>query len=688
MFNTIKSSNYLFVLILLSSVSVFAQNVIGPPGLSVGTDEVLFKQGVLMPELIGQIISEKQDEVKKEMAKRIILNKRLKDGPYLTYNYAESVLNTLLEHKDKNVIKKALLEHSTELAVVLGVAESYLRIRKCEITCLELTYLDWCKQDELKNKYFEVVRLDTIMKSESSYQFYNMSDSISKSLVNKIAYSPSEILIYDVSSGDNQIKSKTNNIKLIYDQSTTSNRQNFLPKISKLYDLKKLKGNVDFPLQHILTDMFLEICRKNEEFQRLGFFQKNFDEVGFYNTSKYRRFLDLNQKDTNYIKLKKKLIALYKTADAIITTNSIHADLILNLPKAPSIDSLPVDSINNLITSIYSRFLVLKLDSVNLSESDQQIIQDATDLIYYSNNAVRSNDPQKHYAQILYGLKGIMPSLIRLSLKVHCLKKQVTLFDSLFKCIQIHEYLSLVGELKESLEIDDAPDIIKTNLAELFAVLTNLDKAKSYDQVAKLIVDVGQLFPKIYDARIMSNLANLQEYIIVNTDSNRVDVRVEDMIVVLYDEYVKHTSQRLSLHFTVGYNYLSSFDQDNLGDISYASEKIGLKFKLYDLYKHQIYKSRYFKQKQDPILNHVFFLAYGSGLLYQIDALKTNDSFDRPSYGGALGFHFFNGLDFTIGGTSIYLNDVRKTVFNVGFDIPIVEYLSRLGDLTKKQGSK
>ena len=87
-------------ILLLFSCAVFHNYAqIGPASLSVGADEVLFQKGVLDVELLGEIISEKQDEVKKELVKRILLNKTFNKGPYLTYHYADQVLNTVIAYE-------------------------------------------------------------------------------------------------------------------------------------------------------------------------------------------------------------------------------------------------------------------------------------------------------------------------------------------------------------------------------------------------------------------------------------------------------------------------------------------------------------------------------------------------------------------------------------------------------------
>lgn len=193
---------------------------------------------------------------------------------------------------------------------------------------------------------------------------------------------------------------------------------------------------------------------------------------------------------------------------------------------------------------------------------------------------------------------------------------------------------------------------MKTNLAQLFSILINLDQAKSYVQISKLIVELGETFPGIHDSRIMNDISYLQNYLIVDSDSNRVEVKVEDMILYLSDRYIKNNSSDFSLLFTVGYNTIIELDSDKT-TFSFASEKNGIGYKLIDFYARDVFNSTKKKstiknvplrKKQNPFLKAIYLNVYASGLLYQIEALKTEDSLNGATYGIGTGIRFFNDL--------------------------------------------
>ena len=74
-------------------------------------------------------------------------------------------------------------------------------------------------------------------------------------------------------------------------------------------------------------------------------------------------------------------------------------------------------------------------------------------------------------------------------------------------------------------------------------------------------------------------------------------------------------------------------------------------------------------------------MIYGSGLLYNIVDLKSETNFKYAITGAALGLEFFNGLEFNLGyAMPIIPKDnigqmLNKGFINIGFDIPIFEYL-------------
>jgi len=624
-------------ILLLFSFAVFHSYAqIGPASLSVGADEVLFQKGVLDVELLGEIISEKQDEVKKELVKRILLNETFSKGPYLTYHYANQILNTLLEHKDKNVIKKSLLENSAELAIVLGITEAYLIIRRKQVDGL----------DSLFHIYKNV---------------YN-DKSKSKDNLDNLGYTTSEGV------------------------------SDYLPRIQQLYKLKEdslINGN---QLNYVLSDLFLEVCRNNVDLQKLGFFQKEFDELSFQKNSKYHMFLasDTSKMDTlpqvknAFNELRSRLDAIYKEVGEIISINLKYSNIILNPPLVADTTTSNQNTINSLSKLLLDSLKSLSYNKVSsLSEKEQEVIDELSHLIYYASSTKNTQQDELHriYDVTSLGANRIIPKVIPLIPKFNGLNTLITNLDSLAKEINKNQYAHLLKELKDSLGINNLDDV-KKNFALLFNVVTNLDDASSYNQIAKLISSVGNMFPTIANARLMSDIASLEKYIIIDQDSNKVDIRVEDLIVYLSEKYMSNLSSDVSFHFTVGFNYLPSYRGEQF---SFAAEKIGLRVKVIDFYKKRVFEDRHFIEKQNPLVEQLYVLFYGSGLLYQVQALQTETehTIDKASFGGALGIRFFNHLDAHVGGAFIQINDKRKPFLTTGFEIPITEYLSRLGK--KKQ---
>ncbi|MBC2844905.1 hypothetical protein [Winogradskyella flava] len=155
--------------------------------------------------------------------------------------------------------------------------------------------------------------------------------------------------------------------------------------------------------------------------------------------------------------------------------------------------------------------------------------------------------------------------------------------------------------------------------------------------------------------------------------------------------------------FSIGTNY-ASFDNDNalmvdgeeINDLYFASEKLGLKWKVWNWkYTHSFeagetfnyygYKKRKWNRpQQEPLLSDLYVMAYGSGLLYNLVDLKSQDGFDYAVFGAGVGITFFNGLSLNVSYASPLVDkQLDNGFFNVGFDIPIIDYISALS----KKGS-
>ncbi len=114
-----------FITFLISS-EVYSQ-VESPPTLALGVAGVLGEKGSIDVEVLAEIISAKQGELKKEFIKKTIFD-GLSNKSYTLWEYAYNSYNVLLESKDKEAIKKNLLNNSANLALVYGFAEFYLQL--------------------------------------------------------------------------------------------------------------------------------------------------------------------------------------------------------------------------------------------------------------------------------------------------------------------------------------------------------------------------------------------------------------------------------------------------------------------------------------------------------------------------------------------------------------------------------
>jgi hypothetical protein len=197
---------------------------------------------------------------------------------------------------------------------------------------------------------------------------------------------------------------------------------------------------------------------------------------------------------------------------------------------------------------------------------------------------------------------------------------------------------------------------------------------------------------------------------IVNDDSNSESIvylyiDLESLIYTIDQNFSSETKKGITKYitpfFSIGTNY-ASFNESNslitnndgtqssLGNLYFASEKIGLKWKLWNWKYTHAFKAgesfnyygkttHWFRPQEEPSISDIHFIAYGSGLLYNLVDLKSENDFNYAIVGAGLGVTFFNGLSANIGIASPIIDKKLKNSFiNFGFDIPIIEYISAL----------
>jgi hypothetical protein len=195
-----------------------------------------------------------------------------------------------------------------------------------------------------------------------------------------------------------------------------------------------------------------------------------------------------------------------------------------------------------------------------------------------------------------------------------------------------------------------------------------------------------------------------------NNDKGYLYIDIESLISAVNQKFSPTNRKGLGVYvlpfFSIGTNYASftgtnSLTTDatgaakSLSNLYFASEKIGIKWKIWNWqYTHSFgagenfryynskKTSRYWLRPQPkPTVSDIHLFAYGSGLLYNIANLKSTDNFNYAIAGAGIGMTFFNGLtaNFSLAcpftDNKFYSNN---TFLNLGFDIPIVEYIAGL----------
>ncbi|WP_158848106.1 hypothetical protein [Algibacter sp. L1A34] len=282
--------------------------------------------------------------------------------------------------------------------------------------------------------------------------------------------------------------------------------------------------------------------------------------------------------------------------------------------------------------------------------------------------------------------------------------------------------------------IDDI-DSISDASYEVFNLIDSLknnslqfDQLKSAKEgVIKVVFDLFSISLSDFEQEIGRNsfLAKIGEiinkYVIYESfegDNDMVfefKIDVESIILSFEEEFINIGISSIKEHkigikpfFIIGLNYgsftgsnstiLNNDNTDNISDISYVSEKIGVKLILFDFgytrsqkpkewYKYRGKYRKWNVPSADPLIDDVYLSVYGSGILYNVVDLKSQDNFDFPLVGLGGGITFFNNLEFNISYSVPVINNSMSydnSMVSFGFDIPIFEYL---GALKKKNAN-
>jgi hypothetical protein len=643
-----KNNVILPCVMLFLAHTLFAQT---PPTLSAGLGMLTGTKGTIDVELLSEIISEKQAELKKEGVRRLILNET-DTASFVDKNFAYLTLSCLLDYKNKSVIEKEIIEAATNYALVYS---------------LELS----------------------------------LKDLINESDLNK---------------GNPSINEKITGPK-IKNSETTS------PDNSK--EKKEYQGGADN--RKILRDLIWHVMSKNDDLKSAGYFKVHPDLQTHYNA--------LNQYTSLKEDEKAKWAEIVKIVQDIVNLLAKHGRLFaeftdnsLTIPQLTANSQASVKSLPNNTTN--TSFNLISLDSCIIS---LQTINSSAHCDCFQNNSIFSERLVEITKQTQLAIKGLQEFKMRIPenanlesaqydhndyyfLKKIVLPLMSTLVidygypaENLITIQKVQQIIhsSLINQAFEDVKRKStfintlSLDKINTNhLLELIGAIDDLDQAKTYEKVFNFIQSLGDKDETIGNYTFLKTLIfYLENFSTIDTEKNQIILDVEEIILHLYEQYEKQDRQGLQIYFGIGLNQavsltsspLTTPEGNDIDNFSFAAEKIGLKFKLADFGRNHSMENQkkiglpnYKYKSETPLINDLYILGFGSGLLYNLADVTTSKTATSTSFlGTGLGVHFFNDFDL-----NLYLmrptSDWDNALYaGFSFDIMITEYLRKLGEKRK-----
>ena len=538
-------------------------------------------------------------------------------------------------------------------------------VQKGTIDTDVLTAIIQAKQEEIKQRVFR----NTIVRQFNNYSY-------KKRLNNFTTYNYLYNLMDELTSGKNKtvmtksMLERSSEFAFVYGLTLFADKsQNDSTKV-------KIIGNRGTSIQthevnifNIRMDMCLDILL-NEDIELLKSFK-------FKETLDNKYYASWYNNDNAYLKVvleNKDGAKTYWEAERVILKDKIEAfsELVTNLENL-------VDGVTN--SEDLERDFLLFLSSVNnktTAEINTAISDFETDLGFSLGNDIKANilgfqnyisDNSEIIVQLYAFYKGLEKSNF----------KDFTMNKSQYDAMKfiLMEFIDLARNqyinndvISSVLEFLIEYTLIEFTDSEGLSILENKAEEDAINSKGYLYMDVPSLITAI-DA----NLGSIKRKGVLNY---------------------------ITPFFSIGTNY-ASFNSGNnltsdsngnvqdLNDLYFASEKIGLKWKLWnwkythsfepgEAYNYYGYKKRSWRRpQQEPLLSDFYVMAYGSGLLYNLVDLKSEDGFNYAIFGAGVGFTFFNGLALNVGYASPMVDKKLDNGFlNIGLDIPIIEYISAL----------
>lgn len=373
------------------------------------------------------------------------------------------------------------------------------------------------------------------------------------------------------------------------------------------------------------------------------------------------------------------------------------------------------------------------IEVLNLLERELKIVSNSDTLytgmeydslintLFKSYYFVRYNPSKAKNLEYIHWMREkLIPSLAFLNLKTHGkLDKVLTTVDFLSYKLEtdVYKKIDAVFNGKDSVylslpfkEIFKNPDVSLIQHLKFFEKLDQLNKVETYYYLLEQLKVAGEQSPKRNVANAISLITqSIEKHTSFNEANEHIEVDVESIILKLVERYGERDHSRCNFHLTLGLNNAFSFNSNALVDgngtsirnLGYASEKIGMRYNLYNGKLKYSYLEGELKPKKiksdfdatqnykaTPLVSNVHLVAYGSGLLYQLSDLGTTKDLKATFVGLGAGITFYNNLNFNVSAMLPikYSGSTRfeHTVLNVGFDIYFTEYISALNKKRKE----
>ncbi|WP_026777771.1 hypothetical protein [Polaribacter sp. Hel_I_88] len=348
--------------------------------------------------------------------------------------------------------------------------------------------------------------------------------------------------------------------------------------------------------------------------------------------------------------------------------------------------------------------------SENFNKNDSLFLKNNVDFfadLYIKTKKLSEKDELK-IDDVLYFEEDVLPQLIKAKLFVTDSANDA-IIDKIIKAtdgiIPLMKYYLTPKELNH-LELNQ--DII--SFFEFISNIDRLDKANTFSFILQLLDQSHNFIVSTMDSkddnlqkfrRIYEKLLNgIEKYTIVNSEEEIIEIDILSFLNTFVEQYNRENDYgRHSIYFTIGigqnvllkkYKYESDGVTNYISSIGFASEKLGYKLKIKS-FKNSDYTKNMatsiinkddLKNQPNPFINQWYATVYGSGLLYKLANLTTDQNFDFSHIGFATGLRFYNSLDlnFSIGFPFIENQKFGNNAFlGISMDIPIGEYISAIG---------